>query len=73
MKLEWIKLNEWFFTFTPNCLLNSHLKKVMLESIINVLSWLIPQIRRNFLNTAGVLFTFVSTLIVSDFGVSDPL
>ena len=27
----------------------------MLESIINVLSWLIPQIRRNFLNTAGVL------------------
>ena len=31
------------------------LKKVMLESIINVLSLLMPQIRRNVLNTAGVL------------------
>ena len=39
-----------------------HLKKVMLESIINVLSLLMPQIRRNILNTAGFLGTPLSLL-----------
>lgn len=48
------KIKRMIFYFYPKIVYSSsHLKKVMLESIINVLSWLIPQIQG--LNTAGVL------------------